>query len=193
MKVLKTDSQLQIVWGEVYAPNDLPDSQGDRMNAEEILGMSYRFMKNHGKIDTDHTREEANAYVVESFIVRKNDPEFPIPGAWVIGVHVPDVELWNKILNNEYNGFSIDGEGFGVTKEVEVYIPDELTGETSTDEDHSHKFTVYFDDEGKFTGGYTDEVNGHSHQILRGTVTQKVSGHRHTFSFVEGLVNVVQE
>ena len=191
MKVLKTNDDLQIVWGEVYAPSPIPDSQGDVMTLGDVREMAYRFMtKGTGQIDLDHSRNPINAHVIESFIVRKGDPDFPIPGAWVVGVYVEDPHVWNSVKNGDFNAFSLDGSGYAETVELEVYLPDIVKGETSVDHGHSHSFTVFFDEDGKFLGGKTDTVNGHSHKILRGTLTQITDDHRHTFSFIEGLLDV---
>ena len=42
MAISKVDAELQIVYGEVYAP-DFPDSQGDYMSRETIREMAFEF------------------------------------------------------------------------------------------------------------------------------------------------------
>ena len=86
----KCDEELQIVYGEVYAPG-FPDSQGDFMTAESIREMAHEFMRKGlvDKIDLNHTQVESGCYVVESFIARDDDTVF-IPNSWVLGVHVYD-------------------------------------------------------------------------------------------------------
>jgi hypothetical protein len=39
-----------------------------------------------------------------------------------------------------------------------------------------------------FLGGETDTVDGHSHQIVRGTVTEEADGHTHRISHVEQIM-----
>jgi hypothetical protein len=189
--IKKSDDELQIVWGEVYAPG-YPDSQGDFMTAATVRDMAYGFMRKGAldAIDTQHDQEKNGSYIVESFIARENDPTF-IQDAWVIGVKVPDDETWGKIKKGELNGFSIDGLGVRVESVIEIDMPPFMTGETDEGQDgHKHMFYVKFDDEGNFLGGETDAApDGHMHKILAGTVTETVNGHCHRFSFIEGVLN----
>lgn len=192
MGIQKADDELQMVWGEAYAPG-FPDSQGDFMTAETVRNMAYGFMRKMAldAVDTNHSREKNGSVILESFIARDNDDTF-IPGSWVIGVHIPDQGVWDLVKSGELNGFSIDGKGFRVEKTLEVEMPDTLTGDTSTAEDgHSHTFYVKFDAEGHFIGGQTSAAeDGHTHVISRGTCTDDAQGHSHRFSFVEGVLNV---
>lgn len=187
MKLRKFDDELQIVYGEVYAP-DVIDSQGDTMTEVAIQEMAHSFMKNQNvkHIDTNHDGRYVNAVVVESFLARKGDPDF-IAGSWVVGVHVEDAELWHQIKKGDFNGFSMDGQGVGTYVDVEIEIPEYVFGKTDSVHDHDHEFTVKFDDDGNFVGGETDVVSGHKHKIVRGTVTEIADGHSHRFSYVEGF------
>lgn len=187
----ESDSEhLQIVWAEVYAPM-MPDAQGDFMTAETIRDMAYRFMaeRKTGMIDLMHNNRVIGCYVVESFIAREGDPDF-LPGGWVLGVKIPDTELWQAILDNTYNGFSLEALSTRTEVELEVEFVPEVTGQTSVDEEHSHTFTVEFDQDGNFLGGRTGVTLGHSHEIKRGTVTEYTDGHRHKFVAVEGMGTV---
>lgn len=187
----KADDELQMVWGEVYAPN-FPDSQGDFMTPDTIRKMAHDFMKsgNLDSVDTNHDQKKNGSLVVESFIARDNDPDF-IPGSWVVGIHIPEPTVWQLVKSGELNGFSMEGRGVRVDKEIEVYMPELLTGETMAHDDgHIHSFYVKFDDNGKFLGGYTGPgPDGHSHVITKGTRTDDASGHTHRFSFVEGVMH----
>lgn len=190
VQIKKADDELQVVFGEVYAPG-FPDSQGDFMTIEGIREMSYTFMKKSAmeKIDIQHSREDCGAYIVESFIAREDDPVF-IPGSWVIGVKVPDVEQWNLVKSGELNGFSLDGFGIRVETLLEIEMPEILKGETLENEDHIHTFEISFDDEGNFLGGRTSPApDGHWHLIKSGTRTETTNGHNHRFSFVEGVLS----
>ncbi len=193
-QIKKMDDELQVVWGEVYAPG-FPDSQGDFMTAETIREMAYGFMKKSAldSIDTNHSREKNGCYIVESFIAREDDAVF-IPGSWVIGVKVPDQDVWAMVKSGDLNGFSIDGVGVRVESVLEIEMPDVLAGETDECEQngvkHKHLFYVKFDEEGNFLGGETSAApDGHMHKIVRGTVTEETNGHQHRFSFVEGVLN----
>ena len=190
VSIKKTDDEQQIVFGEVYAPG-FPDSQGDFMTRESIQQMAYEFMRKGlvNKIDLNHSQEESGCYVVESFIARDDDTVF-IPGSWVLGVKVPDPEIWALVKSGELNGFSFDGVGVRVESVLEIEMPEVIEGETDEVLGHKHTFFVKYDRDGNFLGGLTGPgPDGHVHKILRGTVTEDTDGHAHRFSFVEGVLN----
>lgn len=190
VEIKKADAELQIVFGEVLAPG-LVDAQGDCMSAEEIRKTAYRFLQKgrQGAVDTNHDRATNGSHVVESFIARDGDSTF-IPGAWVIGVRVPDPALWARIKKGELNGFSFEGIGLRATTTVQIDIPDSVAGSSQEAAGHSHRFVVSFDEAGHFLGGETDEVAGHRHGIVKGTVTEESAGHFHRYSFAERLLGV---
>ena len=107
----KSDSAKQIVFGEVYVP-DRKDTDGNFMSRETIEKMAHDFLaKNrNAQISKGHRGAKDKGCVVESFIVRKGDPDF-IEGSWVVGVYVPDFEIWKPIEAGEITGFSIEGIG----------------------------------------------------------------------------------
>lgn len=184
----ETPAELQIVYGEVYAPNR-PDAHQEFMTAESIRKMAHGFMQagRQGEIDLMHNnRVIKGCCVVESYIAPEDDSMF-IPGSWVVGVHVPDKEVWSMIKKGDINGFSM--EAFVVKEETEadIEIPPVVSGLTSKSEDHEHRFYVTYDDAGVFKGGTTDVVNGHSHRILAGTHTEVTKGHSHRFSSVDDV------
>lgn len=186
----KFDGKLQIVWGEVYAP-DIPDSQGDFMTADEIRKMAHAFMKQGklGQVDINHDNNLYGCWIVESFIARDDDSIF-IPGAWVVGIHVPDVLLWKGIEEGDLNGLSMQGLAFPEKKTIELEIPEKITGKTDEVAGHAHKFTVTFGPSGELLGGSTDTVGGHFHVISRGTITDDADGHHHRFDYVDELTYV---
>lgn len=118
----KTNADKQLAFGVVYAPDEL-DSHGDFMVAEEIEKMAYDFMMSGkvNRIDTDHDKEENGSRVVESFIARKDDPDFP-EGAWVMGIYIPDEEIWKSIKKGDLTGFSMYGKSG--KREVIVEVDD---------------------------------------------------------------------
>jgi len=194
-RIAKLDEAKQIVFAEVYAPLQLPDTQGDFMNAEEIEKMAYRFMKEGrvANIDVSHDHEDSGALVVESFIVRPGDPDFTT-GAWVLGVWLPD-HIWKEVQDGKLNGFSMFGRGEREHKVLELDIPDDgiLKGETADAGIvlHTHPYMVSFDDAGKFQGGKSGPpmpaFDAHTHVIKSGTITEAggEDGHVHRFSFLE--------
>lgn len=190
--IRKTDDELQIVYGEVYAPN-VPDAHGEFMTPVEVRKMAHEFMRKRilDRIDTNHDNEVNGSTVVESFIAREDDTIY-LPESWVIGMHVPDAEMWAAIKSGEINGFSIEALVQMKQKVVEIEIPDVIEGRTAKTEDHDHRFEVRFDDEGNFIGGATSVENGHHHEIRRGTVTEAHDGHTHRYSFAEA-VQIISE
>jgi hypothetical protein len=189
--VVKSDAPHQrIVMGEVYAPNR-PDSDGEFMTAEEIQKMAHDFVRQQrmDQIDQEHQNETTDGItVVESFIARKGDPDF-IPGSWVVAVHIPDDETWNKVLKGEINGFSMEALVNREDQEREIEMDDVVTGRTTTtkgDGAHEHTFGVKYGPNGEFLGGRTTKAeDGHYHLIRRGTHTEEANGHIHTFSSVD--------
>ena len=117
MKFKKADTKKQIVYGEVYVP-DREDTDGNFMNAETIENMAHDFLANkyNSQISEEHDGNEDKGCIVESFIARKGDPDF-IEGSWVIGVYVPDKEVWDKVESGLLSGFSLEGTGYLIEEE----------------------------------------------------------------------------
>ena len=107
--IVKVDAEKRIVLGVVYEPNTR-DTDGNFMTAAEIEKMAYGFLENmrNTNIDRNHDDKPDYGVVVESFIARKGDPDFP-EGAWVLGTHVIDDETWEAIKSGEITGYSIAG------------------------------------------------------------------------------------
>ncbi len=196
VQLKKFDDELQVVWGEVYLPN-FPDSQDDFMTAEEVRDAAYSFMGQcrMRKIDTMHDNVENGSFVVESFIAMDGQTTF-IPGAWVVGVHIPDTGIWGKVKSGELNGFSMEALAIKTATEIIIEVPEVMQGvtERSGDTMHTHKWHIRFSPEGEFLGGSTGSVlDGddpdpeHDHKISKGTVTEQggENPHRHRYSFVE--------
>lgn len=178
----------RLVYAEVYAPNR-PDSDGEYMTAAEIQKMAHSFTAKGqmGQVDVMHDNETVpGVCIVESFIARKDDPDF-LEGSWVVGVHVDNDALWQAIKDDQINGFSMEAMVMRREREVEIELPPVVSGTTQKSEDHIHKFYVTYDDSGKFLGGRTDMVSGHYHEIRAGTVTELAQEHRHKFSAVDNL------
>jgi len=182
------EKMLQVVYGEVYAPNRL-DAHNEFMTEEEIRKAAWAFAKKgiNQRVDVQHDNKVvANVEVVESFIAREDDPVF-IAGSWVIGVHIDDDETWERVMAGELNGFSMEALVRRHESEVELEFPDTLTGVTTEYKDHTHTFVINYDRSGNLLGGFTNTVDGHYHEITAGTVTEGAAGHRHGFSAVDGL------
>lgn len=141
-----TDEEKHMVYGCAMLP-DFPIYR--RLEKEEfyvtfpkdtIERLSQNFLKQgFQKNWTKNHDEEANGItVVESWIkadMEKDksvaiglDNELPV-GTWFVGAKVDDVDLWDKIKNGEWNGFSI--EAFIELDEIES----KFSIETTIDED----------------------------------------------------------
>lgn len=176
----------RLVYGEVYAPNR-GDADKEFMDSATIKKMAHDFIRNllANNVDVQHDNKTMGGVsVVESFIARKGDPDF-IEDSWVVGVNIDNDQIWAKVKKGEINGFSLEGLVNYEDVEVELEIPDVTSGTTSKSEGHQHKFYVKYSADGTFIGGETDLVEGHKHPIRRGTLTEKVAGHAHTFCSVD--------
>lgn len=110
VRIQKTDSMRRLIFCEVYVP-DIEDAHGHFMAREDVETAAHQFLASGatGNVDYNHDNEvNRGCFVVESFIVRESDPDFTIPGAWVVGIYVGDDELWKKILSGSIVGVSME-------------------------------------------------------------------------------------
>lgn len=200
-QIKKTDDELQIVWGEVYVPN-IPDSHRHYMTEMEVMKMAYRTLADAltGRAmfegyDTQHDNIACQDVIVESFIARPGDPDF-LPGAWVVGLHISDPDRWHLVKTGELNGFSMQASVLMEECEVEIDLPESVTGETAVSSDgdlHPHRFKVRFSETGEYLGGETTEgvradgLDRHGHRIVRGSLTEPAGNppHTHRFSLID--------
>lgn len=194
--VCKDGDDKHLVFGVVYAPG-VPDSHNDFMTAEQIEQMAYKYAKDgdFSAIDVLHDNVTYGCYVVESFIVRKGDLDFPIEGSWVVGVYIPSDVLWSMVKKGDLNGFSMEVLAYRNTSELEIEAPGYAWGRTDKAEDHDHEFEVYYDEGGQLIGGRTNEWvaedgTTHIHVIKRGTATEVTGSHSHRFAFIDRIVGV---
>lgn len=189
--IRKSDEDQRLATGIIYAPGII-DSHGDIMSAKQIAKMAYNFMANNRNhmIDVSHDNKLYGCYLVESFIAREDDSLF-IPGSWVGTVYIPDDELWQQVKNGELNGFSMQVLTYKREIEVEVELPLVLKGQTlKMDSGHTHEYTVIINEDGAFAGGRTNEVNGHWHEIRKGSVTEEADGHKHKFCYPDVIIEL---
>lgn len=178
----------RLAFAELLIP-DTPNVYGDYHTRKSVRDFAYGFMVGGFSIDVEHDNDDVTGrvYIVESFIAREGDPDF-IEGAWVVGVYVPDDELWEAILDNKINGFSYEALVSAVRATVEIPEVRIHVGETEPDpfDGHTHYFTVYVDDDGRPIMGGTSYTNGHAHNISTHTSTDIAFEHSHIFNFKEG-------
>lgn len=184
------------VFAEVLIPG-VANVFGDYWSAAAIRECAYEFMRRGFGIDVEHDNVDVNAaglvamgggaYVIEAFLARPGDPDF-IEGSWVIGMHITDDELWDKILNNEINGYSYEATVNFLPAILAEADDGTRTGFTEPDpfDGHRHAFMVLVDADNRPLSGGTDEVDGHSHTITTHTVTDEADGHTHRFNLVTG-------
>jgi hypothetical protein len=191
--ILKLDGEQQIVMGVVYAPG-LPDSHGDYMTAEEIRKSCHDFVSkgDMGAVDVMHDNIRYGCKIVECFIVRAGDLDFPIEGSWVASVWCPD-PIWERVKKGELNGFSLEAIAWREEKEIEMDFPGSVCGVTTKhSDDHTHEFEIMFTPEGDFIGGKTSIAldgngNSHYHAIRKGVITEETAGHAHKFAYIENM------
>ena len=119
--ILKVDKEKRIVTGVVYEPN-VPDSQGDFMEADTIEKTAYAFMENHQNIDIKHDfKTNDQLKVIESYIAKSEETignKKVQPGTWIMSVKVNDDTIWEGVKKGDFNGFSMGGTG--VKEEVQI-------------------------------------------------------------------------
>lgn len=119
IKISKTDAEQGIVYGIVYAPDEV-DSQGDFATAKEIQKAAYAFMKSqNGKVDHDHDFVVKDAYVAESWITKAGDPTFPDEpiGSWAVAIQLEDEGLRKDAREGNIAGLSMAGHATKVEVE----------------------------------------------------------------------------
>ena len=107
----KMDEERQVAYGIVYAP-DVVDAQNDFADRFEIEKAAYRFMKakRQDQVDQNHDFQPVvGAYIAESWIVKADDPWFPMPGAWAVGIKVEDPAVWAALKSGDLQGLSMAG------------------------------------------------------------------------------------
>lgn len=182
----------QVAFGAVYAPGVI-DSQRDFMRADEIRKAAYDFLRRGttDAIDTQHDNQKNGAYVVESSLSKKGDPDFPIEGTWVVGIHVPNEELWGKIEKGEIGGLSMEVVARRIPDQdaptrKNLFVNGKAKGRTFKTGDHEHEYEVSYGPNGEFLGGRTTPAeDGHFHIIKGGVTTEEHGDHRHRFSTLE--------
>ena len=112
IRIEKTDGEKRMVYGIVYAPDEL-DSDGDYTDGDEIEKAAHEFMiegRSAFSVDKQHDYNPEYGYVAESWIVKDSDPLFPEDaGAWAVGIKVVDDETWEQIKKGEITGISMAG------------------------------------------------------------------------------------
>ena len=184
VRIKRIDENRQVVYGEVYAPF-VVDTFGEMMLPEDIEIMAHRFMQQthmQRAVDTEHDNHSNGSFPIESFIAREEDPDYT-PGAWVLGVKVADRTIWGAVKRGELNGFSFQAlvKKVPALVSIEVFRDNFGVTELGGEEEHSHFYYVEMDEMGKVVRGQTSDDNDHSHKIIGGTATEPANGHSHRY------------
>lgn len=180
----------RIVFSEMIVPNTL-NSFNDFHTEGSVKEFAYTFMANRFGWDREHDQQDISDKValVESFIARDGDPDF-IPGAWVVGLHIFDDQLWSDVLAGEINGYSY--EALVRSLPIEVVVDDNRMVYGITEKDvvdgHVHAFVALLDEYGSVISGGTEVTDGHEHSISRSTYTDDADSHSHVFNVPQPLL-----
>lgn len=188
--VIKSDEK-RFVLGEVYSAG-IVDTDTEAMTSIEIENMAHRFLLagRIGKIDVAHDLIESGCIVAESMFVRwKNDPNGFLENSWVIGAYITEGSLWTAVKSGELNAFSFHGPSQKQEAFVTVNLIKRAIGETELSlggliPEHSHKTEIKFEDDGKVIPGFTEEMLGHRHMLLKTCATNSFLDHSHRIILV---------
>lgn len=126
-RVVKRDGVRQIAYGVALEPRtaDNPDAQGDWYTAEDVELAAHGFLeavaKGEGGADLMHAADGEGPFVgypVESYIApvdftwgTGDHMELVAAGSWVLGIHYPDPDVWDRVAKGELAAFSVWGSG----------------------------------------------------------------------------------
>lgn len=112
MPIRKSDKLKRQVFGYVSLPW-LEDWYGDVMDPNSIEYAANSFLNNLQQGNTqgngvgeNHTEFWDNAYVCQS-VVDYEGSIAGVPGGWWVGVQITDPTVWDKVISNQYTGFSL--------------------------------------------------------------------------------------
>jgi hypothetical protein len=185
MKISGDDER--IVTGVVYSPLEI-DTDGEAMTPDDLREMAYNFLSEGrvDKIDLAHNFEPIDGCrVIESFIARDNDPDYPV-GSWVLTVKVDNDEVWGLIKKGVINGFSFAGQAVPKgLRDIPIKHPIKSVGTTeiSTADGplprHDHNLTLLYDEDGRIIPTKTEISMGHFHPVEGATATETAYDHGH--------------
>lgn len=115
VEIISKADEKRICYGIALRP-DVPDLQNDVYTADEVEKAAHGFMIKSRKADWMHekTLPQSDAIPVESYIA---PADFEVngyqikKGDWIVGMHVPNPDYWQKIKKGEARAFSIRGYG----------------------------------------------------------------------------------
>jgi hypothetical protein len=158
----KADDDRQIIYGVAYPAGDTErlDAHGDFATPDDVRAMAEDFMRTGrviAGVDRDHDYRPIDAFVAESWIVRKGDPMFGDPadeGAWAVGVKIASKSLYDEFKHTGYRGFSIAG----TAERVEVKKSSVASRQSPADESLLSKIRKLFSKEEEMSQDVKDAI-----------------------------------
>ncbi len=109
--IIKTLEE-RIVFGEVLVPDEF-DGQDHTYSADEVKKACHFWMKKFQVMGEMHTKElDDEIQILESYLAPvsfKIEDTKVKKGTWLLKSYIASDELWEKVKNGEYNGYSIGG------------------------------------------------------------------------------------
>lgn len=117
VQIFKASPMKQIVYGVILTPEEV-DQQEDFMSADDIEQSAHAYLVKSRTVGAMH-QKPIHAEVVESYIAPQDfkfeggqyGPQVVKKGSWVMGVRVKDPKEWAKVVNGDYQAFSVGGFG----------------------------------------------------------------------------------
>ena len=140
MQVMLDSNEKHMVYGAALVPDlDIYRYNGEeefylRFDAQAVEKLAIDFMKNYRQkeITVDHASDVEEVTIVESWLkadLYKDksvalglNPNLPL-NTWFIGMKVNNVDVWEKVKDGSYKGFSV--ESFVSLEEFERQVPKE--------------------------------------------------------------------
>lgn len=97
----------------IYRNNPILGEHNVAFSAALIEQLEHEFMKHANDVNLEHATDTNGIHIIESFLVSDHIkcslfPDVP-NGSWIVSYKVDDENLWTRIKNREFNGFSIEG------------------------------------------------------------------------------------
>lgn len=119
IRVVKTDQEKRVVFGwanvAVKDGKEIIDYQEDIIDIYDLEDAVYNYVLDYRIAGENHKRTGVGI-LIESLVftpekIQSMNLEEQVPLGWWIGFKIEDPEVWNKIKNDEYLMFSIEGRG----------------------------------------------------------------------------------
>lgn len=130
-RIVKTDDEQRIAVGVVLEPRtpDDPDLEGDWYTAADVELAAYSFMKavttGDGWGDIQHDEATRAGVPVESYIAPVDfvlgtgeQAQLVKSGSWVMAMHYPDIDVWQRVKKGEFGAFSVGGHGVRIPEGI---------------------------------------------------------------------------